>query len=425
MPTRSPHRPNLRLSRSARHLPRWRLAWALALGLCATLGSHAHETTHSGLPEAPGVRVDASAALAHWDADSSVPAPRFGGTLGLGDTPNDLRGGHLEHATLGLGVRLLPQLGANVTMGWHGSDQRHVETAWLHAQPSADSPLSLGAGRNRVPIGPVLRNAGHLDRYGQMPLAKRATFNGDWIDDGINATWRPQLGGALAWLDVVDVGLWKAQRFPGSTGSDWAPVLHLGARWGQASVDAFYSHLRPQGRGAYVQSTTSGHVHTAPACEASLRGITCFDGQVDLLGGSATWHTPLRGVQLSAAALWRRERGALYSNSGDTRYRGDTQGGWLELLWQPAAQWELGVRQEWLRQRNDVNGPGAYAVATEANLLPNEPARRTSAMVGWRPARDWLLAVEAGHERIAGQGNTVLGLRLMWTPTQALWQRNW
>ena len=110
---------------------------------------------------------------------------------------------------------------------------------------------------------------------------------------------------------------------------------------------------------------------------------------------------------------------------GDTRYRGDTQGGWLELLWQPAAQWELGVPQEWLRQRNDVNGPGAYAVATEANLLPNEPARRTSAMAGWRPARDWLLAVEAGHERIAGQGNTVLGLRLMWTPTQALWQRNW
>ena len=25
----------------------------MALGLCATLGSHAHETTHSGLPEAP------------------------------------------------------------------------------------------------------------------------------------------------------------------------------------------------------------------------------------------------------------------------------------------------------------------------------------------------------------------------------------
>ena len=101
------------------------------------------------------------------------------------------------------------------------------------------------------------------------------------------------------------------------------------------------------------------------------------------------------------------------------------KGGWLELLWQPTAQWELGVRQEWLRQRNDVNGPGAYAVATEANLLPNEPARRTSAMAGWRPARDWLLAVEAGHERIAGQGNTVLGLRLVWTPAQALWQRNW
>lgn len=293
---RSPHRPNLSLSRSARHLPRWRLAWALALGLCASRQPCPRNHTHSGLPGARCARGPQRRPRALGCRQQRARA-RLGGTLDLGDTPNDLRGGHLEHATLGLGVRLLPQLGANVTMGWHGNDQRHVETAWLHAQPSADSPLSLGAGRNRVPIGPVLRNAGHLERYGQMPLAKRATFNGDWIDDGINATWRPQARRCAGLAGRGGCGAVESAALPGSTGSDWAPVLHLGARWGQASVDAFYSHLRPRGAAPTMQSTTSGHVHTAPACEASLRGITCFDGQVDLLGGNATWHTPLRGVQ--------------------------------------------------------------------------------------------------------------------------------
>lgn len=398
---------------------------ALALGTWCCATADAHEAGGGGIPDTPGLRIDATAAVAAYHADTPIPAPRLGGVLGLGDTPSDQRGTQLEHATLGMGVRLLPQVGANVAVGWHGSEPGHVEAAWLQARPSADAPFAIGAGRNRVPIGTVLRNAGHLDRYGQMPLAKRATFNGDWIEDGVNATWRPHLDGPLDWLEAVDVGLWKAQRFPGSAGSDWAPVVHLRSAWSDWAVDAFYSRLRPQGRGAYVQSTTSGHVHTAPTCDASLRGIACFDGTVDLLGGSATWATPLPGVQLSGAALWRRERGALYSQNGDTRYDGKTLGGWMEALWQPSARWDFGMRQEWLQSTHDVNGPGAYAVATDANLLPNAPARRFTAMAGWRPAPGWLVALEAGHERIADRGNTIVGLRLVWTPSDALWKRNW
>lgn len=400
------------------------LAAAIAVVIALAAGSAAAHTLDDGIPQTNGLRIDMAAVAAYLHGDSTLPAPKLAGTLGLGDTPDDQRGWRLEHGTLGAGLRVSPQLGANIAMGWHDSDPAHVEAAWMEARSGSDAELTLGAGRNRVPMGQVLTRAGHFDRYGQMPLAKRAAFNGDWIEDGINAAWRPHLQGAMSWLQGIDLGLWRARRFPGSDNAAWAPVVHASAAWTSVQADVFYSRMQPKGRGAYVQRSNSGHIHTAPQCNASLRDITCFDGTVDLAGASATWTTPLPGVQLTAAGIWRRESGSLYSQNGDTRYQGRTLGGWLEVLWQPRARWEFGARQEWLRSTNRVSGPGALLVATDANLLPNNPSRRFTAMAGWRPVKSVLIALEAGREHIAGKGHTVAGLRLIWTP-DALLERNW
>lgn len=400
-------------------LGRTAAAVAAAAAFCLPDPVPAHEAGSAGIPGDPGLQVDAAAAVGYLHASRPVPAPRLTGMLGLGDTPADQRGWTLEHATLGAGWRLAPQLGAAIALGKHGGERAHVEAAWVEARPSAESTYALGAGRNRMPLGPVIEQAGHLDRYGQMPLAKRAAFNGDWIEDGVNWAWRPHAEGAFAWLQAVDAGLWRARRFPGSEDAAWAPTVHGRAgwqAWGDWEADAFYSRLKPQARGAYVQRANSGHIHTAPQCSASLRDISCFDGTVDLLGASARWATPLRGLSLTAAGVLRRERGSLYSQNGDTRYSGRTRGGWLEALWQPAERWEAGVRQEWLRSDNRVAGPGAALVAADANLLPNDPARRFTAMLGWRPQPGWLLALEAGRERIAGQGQNLVGLRVVYTP---------
>ncbi len=397
------------------------LAAAALLCLAASAPSPAlaHEAGDAAIPAEPGLQVDAAAAVDYLHAPRPVPAPRLTGVLGLGDTPADQRGWALEHATLGAGWRLAPQLGAAIALGKHGGERAHVEAAWVEARPAADSTYALGAGRNRMPLGPVIGEAGHLDRYGQMPLVKRAAFNGDWIEDGVNWAWRPHAEGAFAWLQAVDAGLWRARRFPGSEDAAWAPTVHARAgwqAWGGWEADAFYSRLKPRGRGAYVQRANSGHIHTAPQCSASLRDISCFDGTVDLMGASARWATPLRGLSLTAAGVLRRERGSLYSQNGDTRYGGRTRGGWLEALWQPAAQWEAGVRQEWLRSANGVAGPGAVLVAADANLLPNAPSRRFMAMLGWRPHPGWLLALEAGRERIAGKGQNLVALRVLYVP---------
>ena len=394
------------------------------LALLVAGSVHAHETGDGGIPDTPGLQIGASAALAYLRADNPLPAVRLPGVLGMGDTPTDQRKGRLEHGTLEAGIRLSPMLGATVAAAWHDKEPVHTEAAWIEARPGADSEWTIGAGRNRVPMGTVLSNAGHFDRYAQAPLIHRATFNGDWIEDGVSVSWRPHLDGVWSWLQGVDVGTWRATRFPGSSDAPWAPVVHLRASLGDVGLDGFASRLQPRGRGAYVQRANSGHTHTAPQCNTSLRDITCFDGTVDLLGGSAVWATPLPGVQLTAAGLLRRESGDLYSQNGNTRYRGRTVGGWVEALWQPNATWDLGLRLERLQGRHALEGPGATLVATDSNLLPNQASQRAAAMLGWRPAADWLLTLEGGRERIAQVNGKFLAVRLLWTPSP-LFAKNW
>ena len=143
----------------------------------------------------------------------------------------------------------------------------------MEARSGSDAELTLGAGRNRVPMGQVLTRAGHFDRYGQMPLAKRAAFNGDWIEDGVNAAWRPHLQGAMSWLQGIDLGLWRARRFPGSDNAAWAPVVHASAAWTSVQADAFYSRMQPKGAAPMYSAptaATSTRRHSAmPACATS------------------------------------------------------------------------------------------------------------------------------------------------------------
>lgn len=387
-------------------------------------------------PSEPGLAVGLSAAGGWWRADEPLPAARLPGVTSTGERPDDLRGWALEHATVGAGLRWTRHLAATVAVGWHGDGERHVETAWLQldlADPftrreddpdvppdSDERAVTLGVGRHRVPIGATLERAGHFDRYSQMPLAKRAAFNGDWIDDGLSLRWMPHADDRrpwLNWLEVVDLGLWRARRFPGGHEGPMAPLLHLRARVGSLAVDGFVTRMKPEGRGSFVGREEVGHTHAVPRCDGTLAEIACFGGRVDLFGASANWTTPIRGLTFDVAALIRRERGELFSENGSTRYRGRSQGGWVDLTWAPREHWEAGLRHEWLRARNEVAGIGATRVATDAGLLPYQPSRRTLAMVGFRPHRDWRIGIEAGREAIGERGSSLVALRLAWLPS--------
>lgn len=349
-----------------------------------------------------------------------LPARDVPGVLDMGNTPEDQRHGYLEHAMLSVGVRLHATLGASLGVGKHGTDPWHIENAWLEWRPQCNAEWSLGAGRNRVPVGQIIDVGGHLDVFAQTPLAKRAVFEGDWVEDGLNLNWQPHRHGWLWHIQRVDFGVWNAQRFPGSENVSLAPVLRIRADAGaHIVVDGFISRIRANARGSHIQRPEVGHSHAAPDCGTSLVQVTCFDGDVNLLGISLDWQTPIPQIQLQAAALWRHEKGSLYGQSSTTAYQGRTQGGWTQMQWQPATRWNLALRHEWLRANHRLQGSGASLLAREAGLQPNHPARRTTAALAWQPWRDWSVSLEAGRERHSTRDNNFYGIRLQWLP-QAL-----
>ncbi len=292
-----------------------------AIVVCASTAAHAHDPGTDRLPGDAGWRLGSAAAIVLPAADDRWPAAAWPGVLIDGNAPRDQRRGlRLEHATLDLATRLNARWGGQLVVGWHDRESAHLEAASVHGfWPWRDGEIDVAMGRDTVRMGPVLDGAGHFDRFSLAPLAQRAVLNGPWIDDGWSVTWRrPEADG----LRAVSAGLWRGRAFPGGTGGPAFPTLHLHAGWGHLDAHVSAARLQVRGRGASAMSAGStGHSHTALDCAASLQQRVCFDGDVDVLGTRVQWE-PDHGLwTLSLAALARRERGTLYSTSGDALHR--------------------------------------------------------------------------------------------------------
>ncbi len=398
-------------TRSRRSDPdRRRRCRLVALASCALLGTHAaaHDILGDPIPDAPGIRLGAAIALSAIAADAPVPFPTLHGVLTSGAAAEDRRGLSLEHGVFDGGIRLNEHFGATFALGWHGADAAHFEAAWLEGRRSG---YSVGAGRNRVPLGPVITAAGHIDRFAFMPLAKEAAFGGDWIEDGLNLRWRHDGPSELE----IDAGLWRGASFPGVAGSAPAATLHLGGSFAQVRLDGFYARLQPEGRGTPVQRTSDGHHHDVPACADSIAGLVCFAGSTDIAGASLRWHATTIPFELALAGILRHEVGSLYSTNGDTDYRGWTNGGWVDATWSVSPELGVSMRAERLVARHEVSGQGATLVARDAGLLPDPgAASRLALALVWTPRTDTRLTLEAGTERANHVSNDYIGVRFIW-----------
>ena len=222
------------------------MAWA-AWGLCASLAlasgaALAHGEADDALPPEPGMRLSAAAAVTWLDANKELPSQRLRGFLLQGDSGTDRQGLNLEHATLGAAWRLNDILGAELTVGKHGSDRAHVESAWVQARHDADGAdhwWLLTAGRQRPALGGTLGQGGHFDRFALMPLAKQMATHGDWMDDGLQLGWRQDTGQRRL---SADVGLWAGRVFPGGV----SPAA--GAPFGGSAFGACGAGPSPAGR---------------------------------------------------------------------------------------------------------------------------------------------------------------------------------
>lgn len=381
--------------------------------LCAT-EARAHGEADDPLPPEPGLSWDATAALRTLKADETLPSNRLEGYLLKGDAGMDPDGTQLEHGALGLAARLNDTWGARLVIGKHGSEAAETEEAWVQARHDADNGdvWRLNAGRQRPAMGAVLSGAGHFDRFGLMPLAQRMAVDHDWVDDGLQLSWRREDGSAWS----VDMGLWRGQNFPGSAQGSTAPSLHLGWGRGPWQADALWAGFKPEGRGA-TASTTVGHSHGAPVCDASFTEVICFNGDSTLAASSLRWsgQAAQRAVPitLTAAGWLRQDSGTLESANGLADYQGRNRGGWLEAIWHIRPDWELGWRGERLRASHDLHGAGATLLANEARFQRYQPARRQALMLGWRINHWAALRLEAGNENIAGVRARYTALRLL------------
>lgn len=381
------------------------------LGLCVLMvgQAHAHGEADDALPPDPGVRWRAAAALSRVHAFTELPSQRLRGFLLQGDAGTDRRDHALEHATLGTTLRIHEQLGAVLTLGKHGADAAHVEEAWLQWRHDGDDDAvwRLSAGRQTPALGAAMTQAGHMDRFALMPVAKQAAFNGDWIDDGLQATWTKDSPQGR-WR--ADVGLWRGEVFPGGQGAPPVPSLHLGWSQGPWAVDGWAVRFSPDGRGSRINSL-AGHSHTSPDCSTLSKDTVCFNGRSTVLGVSVVWHeaesTSRLPFTLSAAGWWRDDRGGLTSANGAVNYTGKVVGGWAQALWDVHSQFQTGVRLERVGAKQRLQGAGATLVATDTALNAYTPVTRVAGVLNWQAHPRVQAGLELDRERgLPAVGNT-------------------
>jgi hypothetical protein len=319
-----------------------------------------------------------------------------------------------------LDVTPIEPLTLQLAWGWHDQDPAHVEAAWVHTRwQNHDATWLLGAGRKTLPMGPVLTQGGHLDRFAAMPLVKRVVLADDWIDDGAALTWQNQsahVEDEQLRIESLTLGLWRAKDFPGGAGANVAPSVHVAMSLWSLRLDAFGISVRPTARGSYSQNERAAHTHETPDCSRSLVGIVCFDGRSDVGGVSVIWPSPLPHVQLQAAGLLRRDRGQLYSLNGKANYRGTTGGGWVDAVWAFYPGWSAGLRWDTVRGVQTLDGDGALLVATDAGLLNNQAHQRWSASLVYQATAALKFSAEAGQELHGNEQQPFALLRLLWTP---------
>jgi hypothetical protein len=411
------------------------LITALCLAMLTPAPARAHGEADEDAPT-PGWQL--TTAIRQLHADATLPSQALSGYLLKGDAGTDPRGRQLEHGAVAATVQAFDGWLLHGELGRHGTDPSHLEAAWAgrSAGTLAGQPLSLRIGRQMPAMGALWTTAGHVDRFGLMPLAKRAATDGDWVDDGAQLSWRPAAHTPMGMLNQqADVSLWQGHSFPGSRDTAGVPSLHWGASLdsatGQWQVDAFASRAQVDGRGARLNLNGRGHSHVAPVCDASLSNVVCFSGRSVLAGWSLQWsgeglsNPVLAPLSVSAGVLQRRERGELQSLNGLVADHSLTSGQLLQAWW--AGPVELGWRSERLMSRHTLTGLGAGAVAQDAGLTGYAPISRQAVALAWAVPADWLgwarrgpiheagarLSVESGKESQGTQAVRFTTLRLV------------
>jgi len=333
----------------------------------------------------------ATAQSAAWEIGAVVDIGNVSRALELGARDKGLGFGHSDLVVRGPLGRLFD---AQASVAWHSHDARleaELHEAWIQTR-TLPVGLQLRVGRFLSQIGYLNEKHSHADDFVERPLLYRAFLGGHWFDDGIRLNWTAptpfflRLGAELFDGRRLIPEAAEPARRPGvvalsaKVGGDLG-VSHswqLGASWLHNRREAAVHDEAGHDHGDHDHGHDHDHAHGA-----------AFSGKRMWLIDAA-WKWAPEGDSRSQQVRIVFEHAQVaepnrHAGPGDWH-----QASTLGAVWRFAAQWEAGVRTDWLRVRIP-HGDHFHAGSL----------REHAAMIAWKPTHTQALRLQFTTQRDA------------------------
>lgn len=315
-----------------------------------------------------------------WD---EIPGFVSGGEIGTGDS-----GFALGEAEINLKANVDSRYFGNLTFALHDEDgavEVELEEAWLQTT-GLPAGISLTGGRFFSAAGYLNKFHRHADDFADRPLPYQAFFGGQYLVDGVRASWIAptsllfEVGSELNW----------GGGFPASDNAQRSPGAHtLFAKLGGDVGISNSWQLGISWVSADVVERGAGHHDDEVEPQT-------FTGDSDLATADFVWkwapsgNTIRQNVKLQGEYFSRSESGVF----DGLQYDGDQTGWYLQGVWQFAPRWRFGLRHDVVDADN-----GPLLVGSELED-PGRSSSRDSLMLDWSPSEFSRLRLQYTNDRV-------------------------
>lgn len=335
-------------------------------------------------PAIGAVLVGRMADVDGWEA---IPGFLPGGEIGPGGS-----GFSLGESELNMKASVDTLFYGNLTLALEdeaGETEIGVEEAWIQTS-SLGNGLTGTAGRFFSGVGYLNKFHRHADDFVDRPLPYQAFFGGQYVVDGVQASWVAptslflEIGSELGWGSGFPATA-NGESSPGN----WSLFAKLGG-------DSGVSHSWQAGL-SYVSADVNerGAGEEAPPDEV-------FSGDSDLAGIDFVWkwapdgNNLVRNFKLAGEYFRREEEGTF----AGLPYDGDQEGWYLEGVYQFRQGWRAGLRHDALSADN-----GSLFAGTPLED-PASTSERDSVMLDWSPSEYSRWRLQYTHDRVLDESDS-------------------
>ena len=288
-----------------------------------------------------------------------------------------------------------------------GELEVELEEAFIQTT-ALPASLQLTAGRFFSGIGYLNQFHRHADDFVDRPLPYQAFLGGQYLDDGVQLRW---LAPTPMYLEL-GAELLRGDRFPAAGAVDgagaWSVFAKTGGDFGlghswQAGVFHHAADVAGRDGGGHGHEDEEEHEDEVPGEEEEA---LAFFGDSDLSGVDFVYkwapggNAAVRNFQLQGEYFRRDEDGIF----GETIYRGDQHGWYLQGVYQFRPGWRVGYRHEELSADNrGVEG-------TPLDDLGFDP-QRSSLLLEWYNSEFSRVLLQYSRDQSSLEDDDILYLR--------------